>query len=249
LVGYRTYHGEILYGDDGQPIMGEWEPINTLEEWEAVCAAVAERKQKHPGKSLARKYLLSGIARCGLCKAKIRGQVNQRWTPGSKAAKFSYQCSVVNGGCGKVARAGDPVDLLIAQLVLEEQRSRAMVTAVPAEERWPREGELEQVNEDIAQLVEAERSKQITVATLLQLLPTKERLRDELKLERARFYKEQKQAEAKGDAADLTVDEFFDLPIERQQEIVLHSLSAVIIHPAGRGRRKFDPSLIDPVWR
>ena len=77
----------------------------------------------------------------------------------------------------------------------------------------------------------------------------KERTRDELKLERARFYKEQKQAEAKNDAANLTVDEFFGLPIERQQEIVLHSLSAVIIHPAGRGKRKFDPSLIEPVWR
>ncbi|WP_424854571.1 recombinase family protein [Streptomyces sp. SAI-170] len=249
LVGYRTYHGEILRGDDGRPVMGEWEPINTLEEWEAVCAAVAERKQKQPGRSLARKYLLSGIARCGLCKAKIRGQVNHKWKPGSKAARFTYQCSVVNGGCGKVGRVGDPVDQLIALLVLEEQRSRAAVTAVPVEQRWAREAELEQVNEDIAQLVDAERSKQITVATLLQLLPSKERLRDELRLERARFYKEQKQAEAKGDTANLTVEEFFSLPIERQQEIVLHSLSAVIIHPAGRGSRKFDPSLIEPVWR
>lgn len=124
-----------------------------------------------------------------------------------------------------------------------------MVTAAPADQRWPREPELEQVNEDIAQLVEAERTKQITVATLLQLLPAKERLRDELKLERARFYKEQRQAKAKGDAANLTVDEFFGLPIERQQEIILHSLSAVIIYSASRGRRKFDPSLIEPVWR
>ncbi|WP_306184848.1 recombinase family protein [Streptomyces sp. MK5] len=248
LVGYRTYHGEILYGEDGRPVRGEWEPINTLEEWEAVCAAIAERKQKHPGKMLARKYLLSGIARCGLCKTKIRGQVNQKWQPGSKAARFTYQCSVVNGGCGKVGRVGDPVDKLIAQLVLEEQRARAAVTAVPVDQRWSKEAELEQVNEDIAQLVEAERSKQITVATLLQLLPAKERERDELKLERARFYKEQKQAEAKGEARDMTVDEFLALPVERQQEIVLHSLSAVIVHPAGRGRRKFDPSLIEPVW-
>ncbi|MFF0793901.1 recombinase family protein [Streptomyces spiralis] len=249
LVGYRTYHGEILYGEDGRPVRGEWEPINTLDEWEAVCAAIAERKQKHPGKMLARKYLLSGIARCGLCKTKIRGQVNQKWQPGSKAARFTYQCSVVNGGCGKVGRVGDRVDKLIAQLVFEEQRARAAVTAVPVDQRWPKDAELEQVNKDIAQLVEAERSKQITVATLLQLLPAKERERDELKLERARFYKEQKQAEAKGEARDMTVDEFLALPVERQQEIVLHSLSAVIIHPAGRGRRKFDPSLIEPVWR
>ncbi|WP_258574821.1 hypothetical protein [Streptomyces shenzhenensis] len=68
-------------------------------------------------------------------------------------------------------------------------------------------------------------------------------------MERARFYKEQKQAEAKNDVANLTVDEFFGLPIERQQEIVMHSLSAVIIHPAGRGNRTFNPSLIEPVWR
>ncbi|MFF3515440.1 hypothetical protein [Streptomyces sp. NPDC002573] len=102
---------------------------------------------------------------------------------------------------------------------------------------------------DISQLMEAEKSKQITVSTLLQLLPAKERLRDELKLERSRFSKEQKQREAQGRTEDLTEDEFFDLPIECQQEISLHSLSAVIIHPAGRGNRIFNPDLIKPVWR
>ncbi|MGW3724350.1 recombinase family protein [Streptomyces sp. NPDC000851] len=249
LVGYRTYHGEILYGDDGQPVMGEWETINTVEEWEAVCAAVAERKLDYPNKNRARKYLLSGIARCALCKTKIRGQINQQWQPGSKASKYKYQCSVVNGGCGKVGRTGEPVDRLIAQLVLEEQRERAATAATPTDQRWPQEEELEAISQEIIQLIEAEKSKQISVSTLLQLLPAKERARDELKLARARFYKEKKQAEAQAGAGDLTVDEFFDLPVERQQEIVLHSLSAVMIHPAGRGKRIFDPSLIEPVWR
>ncbi|MFD7404079.1 recombinase family protein [Streptomyces sp. NPDC059866] len=249
LVGYRTYHGEILYGDDGQPVMGEWETINTVEEWEAVCAAVAERKLDYPNKNRARKYLLSGIARCALCKTKIRGQINQQWQPGSKASKYKYQCSVVNGGCGKVGRTGEPVDRLIAQLVLEEQRERAATAATPVDQRWSQEQELEAISQEITQLLEAEKSKQISVSTLLQLLPAKERARDELKLARARFYKEKKQAEAQAGAGDLTVDEFFDLPVERQQEIVLHSLSAVMIHPAGRGKRIFDPSLIEPVWR
>ncbi|WP_239091476.1 zinc ribbon domain-containing protein [Streptomyces sp. SID14478] len=179
MVGYRTYHGEILTGDDGEPVKGEWEPINTMAEWEAVCAAVAERKQQRPGQMLARKYLLSGIARCGLCKTKIRGQVNQRWKPGSKASKFSYQCSVVNGGCGKVGRVGDPVDKLIAELVLEEQRDKTATQGVPAEQQWPGEAELDAVQADIGQLLEAEKSKQITVSTLLQLLPAKEKERDE----------------------------------------------------------------------
>ncbi|MGX1976886.1 recombinase family protein [Streptomyces kronopolitis] len=249
LVGYRTYHGEILYGDSGHPVMGEWESINTVEEWEAVCAAIAERKQTKAGQSLARKYLLSGIARCGLCKSKIRGQVNRKWQPGSKGAQYTYQCSKVNGGCGKVGRVGEPVDKLVARLALNEQREKAASASVPAEQRWPKETELESTLADIAQLIEAEKGGDITVSSLLQLLPGKEKKRDELKLERARFYKEQKQAEAKGGVADLTEDEFFDLPIERQREIVLHSLTAVIIHPAGRGKRKFDPDLIDPIWR
>jgi site-specific DNA recombinase len=56
-----------------------------------VCAVVAERKQKDPGRMLARKYLLSGIARCGLCHTQTRGQVNRKWKPDSKAAKFTYR--------------------------------------------------------------------------------------------------------------------------------------------------------------
>jgi DNA invertase Pin-like site-specific DNA recombinase len=250
LCGFRTYHGEILHGDDGQPVRGEWDTINTVEEWEAVSAAVADRKQgRREGDTLARKYLLSGIARCGLCKSKIRGQINRRWKPGSKGTKYTYQCSQVNGGCGKVGRVGEPVDRLIAQLALAEQREKAATSVVPTDARWSREQELEDTLTDIAQLIEAERAKAITVSSLLQLLPGKERERDALKLERARFYKEQKQAEAKGSTASLTLEEFFALPIERQRELVLHSITAVLIHPAGRGKRKFDPDLIEPIWQ
>ncbi|MER7576133.1 recombinase family protein [Streptomyces sp. NPDC126514] len=246
LCGYRTYRGEVLLDDEGRPVIGAWEPINTVEEWEAVCAVVAERKQKYPGRSLARKYLLSGIARCGLCHAKIRGQVNRRRKEGSKAARFSYQCSVVNGGCGKVGRAGEAVDEFVISLVLAEQRERAMATTVEEVESWPNAAELIDVESDIAALTQAAKAREITVSTLLQLLPDLERQRDELKLERGRFSKARQQTAA---LSVGTLEDFLSLPIERQQALVLHSLSAVLIHPAGRGSRKFDPSLIEPVWR
>ena len=246
LCGFRTYHGEILLDDDGRPVVGDWETINTVEEWEAVCAVVAERKQKQPGRSLARKYLLSGIARCGLCHAKIRGQVNRHWRPNSTLSKFSYQCSVVNGGCGKVGRVGEAVDEFVISLVLAEQRERASSTTVEEPEPWPNASELTDVEADIAALTQAARAKEITVSTLLQLLPDLERRRDELKVERGRFSKKRQQAAS---LSVDTVEEFLSLPLERQQALILHSLSAVLIHPAGRGRRKFDPSLIEPVWR
>ncbi|WP_330282949.1 recombinase family protein [Streptomyces sp. NBC_00588] len=246
LCGYRTYRGEVLLDDDGRPVMGAWETINTVEEWEAVCAVVAERKQKSPGHSLARKYLLSGIARCGLCHAKIRGQSKSRRSPNSKGARFSYQCSVVNGGCGKVGRTGEAVDEFVISLVLAEQREKAASATVEEVESWPNASELVAVEADISALTRAARAKEITVSTLLQLLPDLERRRDELKLERGRFSKARQQTAA------LSVDtlgDFLSLPLERQQALILHSLSAVLIHPAGRGARKFDPNLIEPVWR
>ncbi|MGH9195064.1 MAG: recombinase family protein [Acidimicrobiia bacterium] len=246
LCGYRTHRGEITHDEEGKPVIGEWEPINTVEEWEAVCAAVAERKLKSPGRNLARKYLLSGIARCGLCHNKIRGQVNKNWKPGSKASRFCYQCSIANGGCGKVGRVGEPVDEFVISLVLAEQRQEAATNRTEVELRWPNEDALAAIEADIAELTQAAKSRKLTVSTLLQLLPDLERRRDELKLERARFSKDLRQAESV--SADIGQD-FEDLPIERQQAIISHSLSAVLIHPAGRGRRKFDPSLIEPVWR
>ncbi|MFD8301629.1 recombinase family protein [Streptomyces sp. NPDC059690] len=246
LCGYRTYRGEILLDDDGRPVIGEWEPINSVEEWEAVCAVVAERKQKYPGRSLARKYLLSGIARCGLCHAKIRGQVNRRRKPNSTGAQFSYMCSVVNGGCGKVGRVGEAVDEFVISLVLAEQRERAASTIVEEAEPWPGVSELADVEADIAALTRAAKAKEITVSALLQLLPDLERRRDELKVDRGRFSKKRQQT---GSLSVDTVEEFRSLPLERQQALILHSLSAVLIHPAGRGRRRFDPSLIEPVWR
>ncbi|MFI1303934.1 recombinase family protein [Streptomyces sioyaensis] len=250
LCGFRTYHGEILHDDEGQPVIGDWETINTVEELEAVCAAVAERKRNPSrGQPLARKYLLSGIARCGLCHAKIRGQPNRKWKPGSKASKYSYQCSVVNGGCGKVGRVGEPVEDLIIDLVLEEQRKTAAANATPHEARWPKEAELEAVEADITELTRAAKDRQITVSSLLQVLPDLERQRDELKLERGRFYRELKRVESVH--SDIrTREEFRALPtIEEQQAILLHSLLAVAVHPAGRGARKFDPDLIEPLWR
>ncbi|MEU9050534.1 hypothetical protein AB0D37_09020 [Streptomyces sp. NPDC048384] len=161
---------------------------------------------------LARKYLLSGIARCGLCHTKIRGQANRKWKPGSKAAKFTYQCSVVNGGCGKVGRVGEPVDEVIIGLVLAEQRERAAITAAAPAEQWPKAAELAAVEADLAELTQAAKAQKITVSTLPLLLPDLERRRDELKLERGRFNKERHQAQSV--SAGIGED-FRSLPIER----------------------------------
>jgi hypothetical protein len=81
---------------------------------------------------------------------------------------------------------------------------------------------------------------------MLSLMPDLERRRDALLRERRAALAEQAQSTV------ITVgseDEFNALHLDRQRGLVLKSLEAVVIHPAGRGKRKFDPDLIDPVWR
>ncbi|MQL62588.1 hypothetical protein F6Q10_08115 [Streptomyces vinaceus] len=56
-------------------------------------------------------------------------------------------------------------------LVLAEQRERAASTTVPGDEPWPNASVLADVEADIAALTQAAKAKEITVSTLLQLLP------------------------------------------------------------------------------
>jgi hypothetical protein len=84
------------------------------------------------------------------------------------------------------------------------------------------------------------------MSVMLGLMPDLERRRDALLRERRAHMAEQAQSTV------ITVgslEEFDALPLDRQRALVLKSLEAVVIHPAGRGKRKFDPDLIDPVWR
>jgi hypothetical protein len=39
------------------------------------------------------------------------------------------------------------------------------------------------------------------------------------------------------------------LPISTKRTYVREALHAVIVHPAGKGRKDFDPDLLEPIWR
>ena len=78
IAGYVVYQGEILYGADGNRVRGQWEPVMTEEEYEAVTA---KWKPDRPvpsrlgaiGKGHGTAYLLSPFVRCGKCNAKMHG--------------------------------------------------------------------------------------------------------------------------------------------------------------------------------
>jgi hypothetical protein len=71
LAGLRMLGGELYTDEDGQPVISQWERIIEPAEWEAVAARYRPRTRivngsaKPAAENRTRKYLLSGLLRCG----------------------------------------------------------------------------------------------------------------------------------------------------------------------------------------
>lgn len=246
LAGFRAVKGDVHYDPDGQPVRGEWEPICTPERLEAVTAVLDGIRDRYKDRTKngtnAYRYLLTGILRCALCGTRMLPNARSSWSEGSKGSAFTYRCPVVSdGGCGKVARAGEPVDAYIVNLVHEAERR---LSAPPeADKLWHGEARLAEAEEERAELLAAKGAKKISVGTLIALLEPLEAELEELKRDRATHAVKVAQA-----ANPSLIEEFERLPLERQRAVIMKHIKAAMVSPAGRGARKFNPDLLEVVW-
>lgn len=244
LAGLKLYQGEIVRKDDGTPVKASWEALCTPSRLSEVLEVLEARRPQHekPGTNALR-YLLSGIARCGVCNGPMRGQMRRR-AGGSQYQVYLCDRSGYAKGCGKIARQGAPIDLLITDLVLADQQRVRAGGARPTGWSEGQQAALDAAVADIARLREAYMEKKISMATLLDILGPLERERDELALLKRRAeYQGRREA-----VIEHTRDAFEALPLERQRALILRSLSAVVVHPQGKGTAKFNPELIEPIW-
>lgn len=240
LAGIKMYRGEVVTDDSGRPVKPLWEPICTPEELDAVLGVLERRRRGWTPSGVS--YLLSGIARCGKCMKPMRGQL-RRSRPGTKVPTYTCHTDGSHGGCGGVGRLAEPVDEMVIELVLEDQVRQQMMAELPAQP-WAGEAELGSVLEEISELEEATRKGVVSVSVMLKVMPGLEARRDDLLRQRRASLAEVAAATV------ITVgsrDEFDAQPLDRQRALVLKTISAVVIHPAGRGRRKFNPDLIEPI--
>ena len=236
LAGFKVYHGEVMRDLDGEPVRGSWDPICTPEELDAVTAALAARKRVTRGGQGVAKYLLSSIAKCGECGHGVRG--------GIRKASYYYACA--QPGCGRVGRAGPPIDDLAIDLHLEDRhRRRSRIDQLPA---WEGEAELGKVQSEISELLQAKKDGLLSIAVLIELMPELEGRRDRLLSERRQAAAERLRRQAVEDADAETREEFLSRPLDRQRALIQETFKALIIHPAGRGGSKFNPDLIEPIW-
>jgi site-specific DNA recombinase len=107
-AGFRLYLGEVA----GE---GDWEPIITKDVWQRFTSAKSRRKTPHTWSNRT-KYLLSGMALCGVCGSRMMARPDyprpKNGVP--QPAKIAYACTT--NWC--VQRNQERLDALIESVVL-----------------------------------------------------------------------------------------------------------------------------------
>lgn len=253
---------EIIKKADGTEVKGQWEPVLERKVWDALIERIGEKAKpkQHYEVGGTRKYLLSGLVRCGNCQhhprmngatSKIRGVPYSRYTCVGK----------VEGGCGGNSRNMENVDDLIRDLVFEHHDKLAEAGG-PVEEPDTEDQERLAYIEEMLQELWA----QYKHPDKNQRLPGTDyfAMRAELIAERDELLA----AQSMGERQVVSVDQANDVrkrwdvaTLHEKRAFIDRYLEAIVILPLEprwnekQGRmvmptgRNFDPELIEPIWR
>jgi DNA invertase Pin-like site-specific DNA recombinase len=250
MCGWVLYRGEILYGTDGKPARGQWEPILTEDERNAVVAKWGRRAGQPKarlgaiGRGYRTIYLLSPFVRCGKCGARMTGAI-QRNRQGE--LEEHYRCPAKGqGGCGGVGRKAEPVNTYIKALVIAEQQ-KVEFRKIEDLQPWQKSQELTGLQKRINDQQRNFEMGNISAERHFPALARMEAAEGELKRER-RQYEGRQQAQRRTVANLAEEWNKSDFTMEQKQTAIAQTLTAVIIKPAGKGHR-FHPDQIVPVFR
>ncbi|MEV6526619.1 recombinase family protein [Longispora sp. NPDC051575] len=248
LCGLQTYKSEPLRDTADNPVYGEWEPILTVEQHQALVEILGPFRKPSPirdGRGNATKHLLSPFLRCGRCNCRMRaGTRPQR----NGERQSVYRCpSASDGGCAGVSRKLEDVDKLITALVIADHKQLKFRKTEDLPE-WARQSELVEVQTQIAEALENFKAKRISGARFYPLI-------EGLESEERILLADKKKYSARRQTTIASVEDLEqkwsdpDFSLEQRQSAIAESLISVVVHPAGRGARTFNPNLIEPIWR
>lgn len=223
-MGKRQYHGEIV-GD------AAWDAIVPESTWRAANAILANpERRRTPTRG---KYLLTGLAACGVCGAPVHAGGNAR------KGVPAYRCS---GSLGHFARRSEPIDEFVQQYVVEKL---SMPDAVALTSRKGADtGAL-----DLEAVGIRERLDSLALDFANDTL-TASQLRVATEKLRARLNEIEAQLADAGKVNVLSpliggdVQASWDALPTANKRAVIALLYRVEIRPIGKGRRHFDPESV-----
>jgi site-specific DNA recombinase len=234
LVGMRAYNGELVPGD--------WEPIISVEEWQAVKAILEDpSRYKHEHGGLPR-YLLSGLVYCGHCDARLY--------PRKIRGKRVYYCSPVapKGGCGKISRQAESLEELIEGAIFRAVESDAFQRLVGQEPDDPTAPLYEQLARDqglLDRLEDKIAQELISPATAKRNRSEIDRRMEDTRRQIAR----QRGGHVVAQVPRNLREVWPTLSMDRRRNIVKAVLVRLVVLPQTGGSRDFHPEKIVAEWR
>lgn len=231
-IGNRVHRGKVI----GK---GNWEPILTEGEFDRLKALLS-RPERRTSRGAERIYLLSGVARCGLCGGTIRGSAEHK--SGSKVTPAQYSCK----DCFRIRRKMEDVDQVVEGVVMERLSrpdgpdlfagdpvaagaARLLVAEITAK--------LETLADDFAEdRITREEWQRFTAKLRPRLDSAKVAAEDAKPIDSLRPL-----------ASNGAAEKWTELPIQLKVAAI-DALMTVTIMPAGSGK-SFDPEQIQIDWK
>ncbi|MFD4456774.1 recombinase family protein [Nocardia sp. NPDC058480] len=240
---------DLLRDDNGHPVIGEWEAIISTGDWESVAARYPPRNRRartdappDAKAGSARKYLCSGLLRCGktvdgrLCNGVMIGFSTEK--DSRSKSKYRYSCrSSADGGCGGVSVAGEWIDKAVSDAVLGMLESRPVIER----ETWAGEAELSDAIRRRDAFEVRWSSGEESDDRFYRLSPLLDQNVDALRKAKAEYER------AHALSVDFVTDcrERWSEPVsaggydlDRKRSIILAEVSAVLVYPVGKGTQK-----------
>jgi DNA invertase Pin-like site-specific DNA recombinase len=240
MAGFQVYHGEILIGNDGQPVTEQRDALLTVETWESMCAVMLDPARSgnhvHPG---GRKRLLAGIVRCGLCFLPLSGDKDRRRNV------HTYVCkpATTHHGCGKIGVSGERVDELVTDLVIIYLSQRQVHHSRSS---WAGEDELTNTIKRISELMAHYSAGDLSGEIVIPAVRELDAKRGKLSEAKRDWLREQ--AHFQSQPTDIATI-WPGLDTERRRNIIESVIEAVIVKPAKVKGGRFSPDRIDIRWR
>lgn len=239
LSGQREHLGELV----GK---AEWEAIIEPEHTDRLRSILSDPDR--PANRSPRRYLLTRLVHCGLCGYELvsrpRGDGERR-----------YVCNAGPGlpGCGRTAILADHLEPFIVEAVLLRLDSPGLAAALsvahaPAGASAEARRELDDAAAHLEELARAYAERKITLREYLAARPVIEK---RMESARGALNVDSRAATLSAYMANPGAlrREWADLTLPRQHSIVAALLDHVVLAPAVRGRNRFDPARVTPVWR
>lgn len=236
-AGLRQHQGRILGP-------AAWPAILDLNTWETVRAILMNPDRRPPGMTNVRKHLLSGIVKCGVCLEPLVSHHDTK----SEGGYLSYVCR--NPACRKVRISVKQADRAVTELVLTKLE-RESVQPYSDDEQ-----------ERIAEEIETLRTRLLRIAEEFaddedvdpdQVRAMSRRIRKRMNELYAR-QAERKWADVLDGIEPALLRKLWDkdeLTLARKRGIIAKvTKNSLVVYPASRRGRSFDPSRIDVLaWR